>query len=208
MRRATPPGFSGCVVAGDTRITVKRKSAGELPAPGADRSPNFCFRGQPRSVSPVYTTSGPMIKPASELCDRPLTTQQEGDHMCVKAIDWTIRQGIKDPLTKLLLMVLANHKNSDDGRCFPAIGDLAWECNCSQRSIQRQACQRSRARRDIAGANHQNGSKNRVTKAPPDERGGNGYVRPTATAPHLDSTLKSWRSGLSSLTKVACMRRL
>src|SRR5215471_19717144 len=28
----------------------------------------------------------------------------------------------------------------------------------------------------------------RTAKAPPDERGGNGYVRPTATAPHLDST--------------------
>src|SRR6266496_3951560 len=28
-----------------------------------------------------------------------------------------------------------------------------------------------------------------ITKAPPDERGGNGYVLPNATAPHLDSTL-------------------
>src|SRR5882757_4889696 len=28
-----------------------------------------------------------------------------------------------------------------------------------------------------------------TTKAPPDERGGNGYVPPNATAPHLDSTL-------------------
>src|SRR6202040_3383885 len=27
-----------------------------------------------------------------------------------------------------------------------------------------------------------------TTKAPPDERGGNGYVLPNATAPHLDST--------------------
>ena len=25
-----------------------------------------------------------------------------------------------------------------------------------------------------------------ATEAPPDERGGNGYVQPTATAPHLD----------------------
>ncbi len=31
-------------------------------------------------------------------------------------------------------------------------------------------------------------SHGRTTKAPPDERGGNSYVRPTATAPHLDST--------------------
>src|SRR3981189_1860858 len=27
-----------------------------------------------------------------------------------------------------------------------------------------------------------------TTKAPPDERGGNGYALPNATAPHLDST--------------------
>src|SRR5262245_63440108 len=30
----------------------------------------------------------------------------------------------------------------------------------------------------------------RTTKAPPDERGGNRYVRPTETAPHLDSTIR------------------
>ncbi|MCP1835489.1 hypothetical protein J2R76_003826 [Bradyrhizobium sp. USDA 4532] len=32
-------------------------------------------------------------------------------------------------------------------------------------------------------------SHGRTTKAPPDERGGNRYVQPTTTAPHLDSTL-------------------
>src|ERR1700716_3139597 len=32
-------------------------------------------------------------------------------------------------------------------------------------------------------------SHGRTTEAPPDERGGNGYVRPKAAAPHLDSTL-------------------
>src|SRR5215468_6272298 len=31
-------------------------------------------------------------------------------------------------------------------------------------------------------------SHGRPSEAPPDERGGNGYARPTATAPHLDST--------------------
>src|ERR1700720_2565578 len=31
-------------------------------------------------------------------------------------------------------------------------------------------------------------SHGRTTKAPPDERGGNRYVQPKATAPHLDST--------------------
>src|SRR6266851_3459145 len=34
-------------------------------------------------------------------------------------------------------------------------------------------------------------SHGRTTKAPPDERGGNRYVRPTETAPHLDSTKMS-----------------
>jgi hypothetical protein len=32
-------------------------------------------------------------------------------------------------------------------------------------------------------------SHGRNTEAPPDERGGNGYVRPKAAAPHLDSTI-------------------
>src|SRR5271167_1403488 len=32
-------------------------------------------------------------------------------------------------------------------------------------------------------------SQGRTSEAPPDERGGNRYVRPTATAPHLDSTV-------------------
>src|SRR6202043_4095110 len=36
-------------------------------------------------------------------------------------------------------------------------------------------------------------SHGRTNKAPPDERGGNRYVRPKATAPHLDST-KRYRS--------------
>jgi hypothetical protein len=36
-----------------------------------------------------------------------------------------------------------------------------------------------------------------VTRAPPDERGGNRHTEPTATAPHLDSTVhgSSRRSG-------------
>ena len=33
-------------------------------------------------------------------------------------------------------------------------------------------------------------SHGRTTKAPPDERGGNRYVLPKATAPHLDSTIR------------------
>src|SRR5262249_44359985 len=37
-------------------------------------------------------------------------------------------------------------------------------------------------------------SHGRTSEAPPDERGGYRYVRPTATAPHLDSTLLSHRA--------------
>ena len=38
-------------------------------------------------------------------------------------------------------------------------------------------------------------SHGRTTKAPPNERGGNRYVQPTATAPHSDSTRAAvdWR---------------
>src|SRR5215472_5492565 len=44
-------------------------------------------------------------------------------------------------------------------------------------------------------------SHGRTSEAPPDERGGYRYVRPTATAPHLDSThfahsRGSWRTSL------------
>ena len=38
-------------------------------------------------------------------------------------------------------------------------------------------------------------SHGRSTKAPPDERGGNRYVRPKETAPHLDSTIKRLPDG-------------
>ena len=42
-------------------------------------------------------------------------------------------------------------------------------------------------------------SHGRTTKAPPDERGGNRYVQPTATAPHLDSTqLLTYRCGAAN----------
>src|SRR4029077_12552675 len=37
-------------------------------------------------------------------------------------------------------------------------------------------------------------SRGRTTKAPPDERGGNRHVRPTATAPHLDSILRYFQT--------------
>src|SRR6266852_1869437 len=37
-----------------------------------------------------------------------------------------------------------------------------------------------------------------TTKAPPDERGGNRYVLPNATAPHLDSTIGRLRPAQAS----------
>ena len=38
-----------------------------------------------------------------------------------------------------------------------------------------------------------------TTEAPPDERGGNGYVQPTATAPHLDLYESAAVKGVSAV---------
>ena len=40
-----------------------------------------------------------------------------------------------------------------------------------------------------------------ATKAPPDERGGNGYARPNATAPHSYSTLTGRLGSTSSYVR-------
>ena len=50
-------------------------------------------------------------------------------------------------------------------------------------------------------------SHGRTTKAPPDERGGNRYVRPTATAPHLDSTIRYRSSDVENLSMSAMPRK-
>jgi hypothetical protein len=46
-----------------------------------------------------------------------------------------------------------------------------------------------------------------TTKAPPDERGGNRYVQPKATAPHLDSTNR-YRSFAAELGARSALARL
>src|ERR1700686_3905509 len=43
-----------------------------------------------------------------------------------------------------------------------------------------------------------------TTKAPPDERGGNRYVLPNATAPHLDSTNRVVQTARPSLPVYPC----
>src|SRR5262249_51207585 len=88
-------------------------------------------------------------------------------------------------------------------RAFPArTADTAWTrpvvgegvMSCPRAGWGKSAC-------PVRGAGCGNRSHGRASEAPPDERGGNRYARPTATAPHLDSTERSdLEARLSSVT--------
>ena len=56
--------------------------------------------------------------------------------MSIRAIDWAFHQECGNPLTKLVLIKLADNAN-DDGQCWPAMSYISTHCECSVSTVQR-----------------------------------------------------------------------
>lgn len=58
--------------------------------------------------------------------------------MCFVAVNWASKQQCENASQKLILMMLAVHRNSDTGRCNPSQKLLAAECCMSLRNVVKQ----------------------------------------------------------------------
>jgi len=64
--------------------------------------------------------------------------------MCFNSTKWAIAQKIP-AMQKMVLVVLADHENTDTGLCFPSVRLLAEECGMSERSVSNQIARLSAA---------------------------------------------------------------
>ncbi|MEY3787969.1 MAG: hypothetical protein RIQ94_375 [Pseudomonadota bacterium] len=55
--------------------------------------------------------------------------------MCFEAVNWAIKQHCENTSQKLILIMLANHKNSVNHRCNPSYKLMAAECCMSLRTV-------------------------------------------------------------------------